>query len=438
MKVEQVREIVHNLANDIMGAPTYLDADGNSYNPQTGEPYTSQPSGGSTSYFVAPDLSNVVDIGRQILDVASTSGKDYAQVYASLINHIGRVVFVDRMYTPVVPSLERSDWEYGSIIEKIDADMPYEENNVKWDLQNGTEYKQDVFRAPKNVRAKFFNDAVTFQIEMSFTEDQLKQSFSSASQLNSFFSMIATKIANKMKINFANLTRATINSFIIATLYRDYSAQYSTSTHTFNFASAPNKLRAINLLKAYNDEVNPEISLTKAECLSSPEFIRFATQKINLYMNRIKDMSTLFNIGGRERFTPPEKLHLVLLNEFSSASKIYLESDTFNKELVVLPNHEVINYWQGTGTDYSFDYTSKIHISAKVIGASDTEYSVKEVDVSGVIGVMFDTDAMGINNERQKTTSHYNANGDFVNNFYKAFGRYYTDHDENCVVFFVA
>lgn len=404
MKVKQVFEILNTMAKEILGETAIVNE----------------------------DLTNVVDIGKSIFD--ATAVDNYV---AKLINHIGKVVFVDRSYKPVIPSIMKDNWEFGSILEKIDCDMPENTANAKWQLTNGQTYNQDIFTAPSGVRAKFFNDGVTYEVKMSYTDDQVKESFSSAQQLRGFFTMVETKIKNKLNIDYANLTRATINSFIAATIYRDFSAKYSAETKKFTFGNNSYN-RSVNLLGLYKEE-HTDSQLTPQTCLKDLDFIKFAAYKMRLYVERIRDASKLFNIGAKERFTPSELQHFVLLNDFKTAADVYLQSDTFHNEFVKMPNSEGINYWQGTGTDYAIDSIGRIHVTVKVT-ADGTTYENKEVDTDGaiILGCLFDNDALGINNEKSKTTSHYNASGDFINNFYKSFARYFTDHDENFVVFFVA
>ena len=411
MKVTQAYQIVNDLTQEILG--------------QTG--------------VVNTDLSNIVDVGKLIL--GSTDVDNYVK---KLINHIGKVIFVNRVYTPVVPSVLKDGWEYGSILEKIDASMPTSVANPKWNLEDGTTYNQDTFHDPKGVRAKFFNDAVTYEIEFSYTEDQVKESFSNALQLNSFFSMIETKIKNKMNIDYANLIRATLNSAIASTVYSELSTLYNSSTHKFDYNSQgnPNQtgVKVVNLLSMFRQHMGISANeLNAKQALKDINFLKFAAYQIMLYSDRMVDMSTLFNIGKRERFTPKDLQHIVLLGEFARGADVYLQSDTFHNELTRLPKHEVVNYWQGTGTNYDFDSTSQIHISTKVTTNGDT-FSTDNVEliVDGVVGVIFDHDMLGVNNERNKVTSHYNGKGDFVNYFYKSFARYFNDFDENCVVFIVA
>ncbi|MGC5301847.1 hypothetical protein, partial [Escherichia coli] len=53
---------------------------------------------------------------------------------------------------------------------------------------------------------------------MSFTELQVKESFSSAEQLNGFISMITTSIENSMTVKLDSLIMRAINNMIAETL----------------------------------------------------------------------------------------------------------------------------------------------------------------------------------------------------------------------------
>lgn len=396
---------------------------------------------------VAEDLSNVVDIGSKIFE--TTDVDNYVK---KLIDKVGRVIFVNRQYTPILPSVEKSGWEFGSILQKVDCDMFEAQENPEWELYKyakgsgdakaGKPVDQDLFTPPTGVRSKFFNDATTYEVPFSITEEQVKESFNSAEQLNGFFSMIQTKIKNSLVLRGAGLTRAVINNMIAATVYREFSDKYSASTKKYTFDETSG-IRAVNLLALYRDKGNdPEKKLTPETCLNSLDFLKFACYQMKLRLGRVRDISTLFNIGKKERFTPTEMQHFILLEEFAEAAKIYLQSDTFHNELVAMPKYEAINFWQGTGEDYGFSSTSTVHVSSKVF-AKDADIStaapeIVETEVTGVLGVFFDNDALGINNYKSKVTNHYNGHGDFRNYWYKQFARYFNDYDENAIVFFVA
>ena len=368
---------------------------------------------------VAEDLSNVVDIGKEIFD--NTDVDNYVK---SLVNHIGKVIFVNRPYTGNIPSMLMDSWEFGSVLEKIQADIPDATENSTWDLQDGKSYDPNVFYKPK-VSAKFFNSKVTFEVPMSFTERQVKESFSSAAQLNGFVSMIYNAVDKSMTIKIDSLVMRTMNNMIAQTLH----AEFPTVADGNYKASTGNK--AVNLLKLYNDKYTK--TLTPETAITDPDFIRFASYIMGLYADRLGKLSTLFNVGKKERFTPADMLHVVMLSDFEKAASTYLYSDTWHNENVKLPAAETVPYWQGSGEDYSFAKTSDIHVTV-----SDGSGATVEVVASGILAVMYDRDAMGVCNSDRRVTTQYNAKAEFFNNFYKYDASYFNDLNENFVVFFVA
>ena len=367
---------------------------------------------------VHEDLTGIVDLGNEIFNQNAVD--NYVK---SLVNHIGKVVFVNRPYSGKVPSVLMDAWEFGSVLEKISADVPQAEENDTWNLTDGKEYKQDVFHKPQ-VSAKFFNSKVTFEVPVSITERQVKESFSSAAQLNGFLSMIYSAVEKSMTIKTDALIMRTISNMIGETLFADAAA--FTSAKTLNYASA-STVRCVNLLYLYNQTKGT--TLTADKCLTDGDFIRFASYQMGLYADRLQSISTLFNVGGKERFTPKDSLHTVLLSDFAKGAQAYLYADTYNKEQVLLPNAETVASWQGTGKDYGFAHTSAINI--KTSGNHD-------INIGGVLGVMFDRDALGVCNLDKRVTTNYNAKAEFFNNYYKFDAGYFNDTNENFVVFFVA
>lgn len=368
---------------------------------------------------VNDDLTGIVDLGTEIFNQSAVD--NYVK---SLVNHIGKVVFVSRPYVGKVPSVLMDSWEFGSVLEKISADIPQAKENKSWELTDGTDYSQDVFYKPK-VTAKFFNSKVTFEVPVSITERQVKESFSTAEQLNGFMSMIYNAVEKSMTIKTDALVMRTITNMVAETLNAD---KDSFGGDAINYSKA-STVRCVNLLKLYNDRVKPTTTLTKENAITDPEFIRFASYQMGLYADRLQSISTLFNVGGKERFTPKDMLHVVLLSDFAKAAQTYLYSDTYNKEQVLLPNAETVPYWQGGGKTFAFADTSMIKVTSSG-GAS--------VKIDGVLGVMFDRDALGVCNMDKRVTTNYNAKAEFFNNYFKFDCGYFNDTNENFVVFFVA
>ena len=385
MEVKQVFSLVNDATQEVLGAQSILDE----------------------------DLGNVVDLGTQIFNANAVD-----KYVKSLVNHIGKVIFVNRPYAGGTPSILMDGWEFGSILEKITADLPEATENESWELENGESYDPNIFYKP-TVSAKFYNSKVTFEIPMSFTELQVKQSFSSAEQLNAFVSMLYNAVDKAMTVKIDALAMRTINNMIGETLYDANSAGTYGNTST---------VRAVNLLKLYNTQFS-SATITADAALTTPEFIRFAALQMGVYADRMKKISNLFNVGGKDRFTPADLLHFVALSDFMKAADVYLQSDTYHDEFTRLPNAETVPYWQGSGTGYAFDDISAIHIQTS---------SGHEVEADGILAVMFDRDALGVTNLDRRVTTNYNPKAEFYNNFFKFDAGYFNDLNENFVVFYIA
>lgn len=373
---------------------------------------------------VTEDLTGIVDLGTEVF--SQNAVDNYVK---SLVNHIGKVIFVNRPYAGKVPSVLMDVWEFGSVLEKISADVPEAEENDTWDLTDGQTYSQDVFHKP-TVTAKFFNSKVTFEVPVSITERQVKESFSNAAQLNGFISMIYAAVEKSMTIKADALIMRTINNMIAETVLADAQAFGATAAGDMagaDLASA-STARCVNLLKLYNDKTGASTKLTAAKAITDPDFIRFASYVMGTYADRLQSISTVFNVGGKERFTPKDILHVVLLSDFAKAAQTYLYSDTFNRGDVLLPQAETVPFWQGSGQNYEFASTGNINIK---------ESGGKAVEISGVLGVMFDRDALGVCNLDRRVTTNYNAKAEFFNNYYKFDAGYFNDTNENFVVFFI-
>lgn len=360
---------------------------------------------------VKEDFSNLVDVGKELVNTDNVD--NYVK---KLVNRIGKTVFNERKYQGNIPSVLMDSWEYGSILQKVSADLPQAELNESWNLEDRKEYNQDIFYQPK-VTAKFFNNRVTFEIPMSFTEKQVKESFNSAEELNGFLSMLTTAIENSMTVKLNDLVMQTIDNMIGETLVGDIGL---TETGALKAGTG---VRAVNLKKVLGFDGTLETAL------QDKDFMRKATYLVNTYKTRLTTMSTVFNAGGKERFTPIEDLNLVLHSDFASSADVFLLSDTQNKELVEIENYSVVPFWQGSGETYSLDDTTSIDIKTS---------EGNEVKATGILGVMFDKYALGVANLDRRVTTNYNAKAEFYTNYYKFDAGYFNDFNENFVVFYFA
>lgn len=352
---------------------------------------------------VNEDLSNIVDAGTAIFDANAVEPFSKA-----LVNQIGKMIFVNRKYAGGVPSVLMDGWEWGSIMAKVSVEMPDVEVNESWELNNGSSYDPNIFYGSV-VSEKFYNKRITFEIPKSFTEMQLKQSFTSAEQFNGFVSMLYTSVENALTLSMDNLVMRTINGAM---------------------AESINGGKVVDLLKIYN--TTKGTSLTPEVAIITDDFLKFASYTISLYAERMTRLSVNFNVGAKERFTPADRRHVVLLADFSKAIGPYTLAGAPNKEDITMPDFETVPFWQSNDAgSYDLDEVSAINVKLPTNRGTT-------VSKAYIIGCIFDRDALGVANLNRRVTTNYNPKAEFYSNWYKFDAGYFIDTNENMLVFAIA
>ena len=390
MKIKQVYEIVNDAQKEVLGSES----------------------------IAKEDLSDVVSIGASLANMNA-----YDKFVGALVNRIAKNIFSIRAYTGRAPKVLMDSWEFGSIVQKVHATLPEAQENESWELTNNAVYEQDTFYKP-SVSVKLWNDKTTFEVPISIAEEQLKQSFLGASEMARFIEMLYQIVENSLTLKFDALIMRTINNFMGATLYDATSG-----------GSLQNTTRCVKLLTEFNTAygLTGNDALTQAKALYNKNFLRYCAYRMKQVATRMSNYSVLFNIGGTQKHTPREDLHIVMLDYLDAGVSAFLQSDTFHEELVKLPDADIVSCWQGTGTDYALANASKIHVEVK--DKTDTK---REVEQSYIVACMFDRNALGVTALNKRVTSHYNAKAEFFNYWYKEDAGYFNDYNENFVVFVVA
>lgn len=350
---------------------------------------------------VNEDLSNVVDVGTTVFN---SSWKD--NYVKSLIDQIGKMIFVQRPYRGFAPSILRNDWEYGSILAKVRAHDFEAKANPSWALTAGQTVNQFEYNPP-TITQSFWNHKETWQIECSFAEQQVKSAFTSVQQLNSFFSMIESIIDSSRTQKIDALIQRSINNFMAEKI-----------------AATNGVIPAATLYAADTGR-----TVTQATAHTDPDFLRYLAYLILDLKDRLKVRSELYNLGGTgyPRHTPEENLHVVLNSLYGRAMDVFMQADTFHNDLVKVGSYETVPFWQGPASSYSVADRTKIDVTI----ASDGQTTVQK---SYIVGVLFDRDAIALNNQNMRVTSAYNANGEYYNNFYKVETSLFNDLAENGVI----
>ena len=364
------------------------------------------------------DASNIVDIGKTLQKVTSVDS-----IYKSIADKVGKVVVKNKLYTGKFPNLLRDGWEFGSIMETLRVKPYTAVNDPSHNPSNGS-YPLTDYQAG-GVVAKYFTDYDNFEFVYWKPTDQLWSAFNSMDEMVRFLGAIEVAVANSLTVRLQGLAKTAINNMIAQTVHTDFP---NTSTEGY---SANSYARSINVLKLYNDSTGS--SLTVENCRQSAEFLKFFVKLVMNTYDRLQDMSKIFNIDGEDTFTKAEDIDLVVLSTVANDIKVNMQSDVYHKDLVSLPNYETVPYWQASGTSYDESVIGEIKVTIKT--GDDTTATI---ELPGILGVMFDKNAIGINCEKRKTTTFYHPDLDQTKFFDKYFAQYYNDFSENFVVFYVA
>ena len=358
---------------------------------------------GPDNTIVTENLENLQDIGNELI-----TQQNVDTYVKKLVDKIGKVVFKNRLLNSTAPSLLADSWEYGAILQKVRMKLIPAEENSAVNLVDGHSYDQNVFHQP-TVSATFYSKEITFEVPISYTREQLNSSFNSVSELNGFYNLLETTVQNSLTVKTDALIMRTINYRI-------------GKTYTKGLAS-----QKVNLLQGYNTASGKE--LTVANCFQDEGFLKYAIAEIKNYQDRLKLPTSVFNDKKEEAFTPAQSQKLVLLSDFKNTVDTHLIPVVQNSENLTL-SCETVPYWQGSGKTFSFADISKIDVTLD--SASET------AKVGGIIGILFDDEALKVGNLNQYVTTNYNAKGDFYTNYYKEQSGFFVDLAENFVIFYVA
>lgn len=375
MLITQTKEILKTIATEMLGADNTI---------------------------VTENLENLQDIGTELISQANVD--TYVK---KLVDKIGKVVFKNRLLNSTAPSLLVDSWEYGAILQKVRMKLIPAEENDSVKLVDGQSYDQNVFHQP-TVTATFYSKEITFEVPISYTTEQLKGSFNSESELNGFYNLLETTVQNSLTVKTDALIMRTINYRIGKTFTKGLESQ------------------KINLLAGYNAVSGR--SLTVTNCFQDEGFLKYAIAEIKNYQDRLKLPSSIFNDKKEESFTPVQHQKLVLLSDFKNAVDTHLIPVIQNSEHLRLSS-ETVPYWQGSGAKFSFTDISKIDVTL--------DNSKEVAKVGGIVGILFDDEALKVGNLSQYVTTNYNAKGDFYTNYYKEQSGFFVDLAENFVIFYV-
>lgn len=343
----------------------------------------------------ATDATGLVSLGNAVLDSATNT----EAFVNTLVQRIGRTIYHYRAYRNKLRGIIlESDMEWGAILQKIDVELPDAVADDAFELVNGQSVDPWIISKP-DVKQKLFVGRNPFMFKITISRKLLKEAFLSESAMGSFISVIFGKVRNMIEASYEDLARTAICAAV---------------------AEGVSGRNRINLRTMYNTETGQ--SITGADALHNKDFLAWAVGRINLYSDYLTDMSSLYNDGSIETFTPKEDQRLTVLSSFQRSLETVTQYQAFHDGYVKLDNYDVINFWQAA--------QKPDRIATKKIsdGSDFTQQNI--------VAVLHDRDAVGVYQmEDEVLTTPVNARGLYYNTFYHIMKNMFLDTSENIITF---
>ena len=153
---------------------------------------------------------------------------------------------------------------------------------------------------------------------------------------------------------------------------------------------------------------------TSEDALNNSDYILFCAKKMNEIRENMKVSTAVYNNGSWAVGSSDNMLYL--LTKYSNALQFDVRSNVFNKDEISLGKYKSIPMWQAVraSADASgFDYTTASTVKVSADKTNKLEIGKDAVELSDVIGFLWDRKALGYCVYREKMTSNYTSCADF-------------------------
>lgn len=344
----------------------------------------------------AVDNQGLIALGNTVLS-SSTNTEAFLDTFAQ---RIGKTIMDFRRYRNRLADMVLDDFEYGAILQKIKVHMPEAEADESYGLVDGQAV--DHYKVAKpNVDQKLFVSRTPYQFHITIQRQHLKEAFLSADQMGGFISQVFGEVRNAIEICLEALGRNAIANFV---------------------AESQGTAREIALVTEYNG-TSPATTVTAATALQDDAFVRYAIARINETFDMMQSMTSLFNDGSVERFTPIEDMRVKMLSHFVRFAQTTTQYAAFHEQLVAVDHaFETMPFWQAAQTP------ATISVNRASDGALKT--------VENIIAIVHDRDALGMyKRDEEVLTTPVNAAGMYYNQYWHCKQLWFNDRSENFVFF---
>lgn len=347
------------------------------------------------------DLQDMVSLRKTVFSAGADAFLN------TLVDRIGKTVLRTLDFTSTFPKLLRNEFEFGAVLQKINIAPIMAQAQEAWNVGQGG-FTPNLYKIDKaTVAQTFFQDAQTYELDITIPDTLFKSAFTSAEAMGAFITGIFDTMTTSLNMHIENQTRIAILGLL------------GEKIHANN--------GIVDLLSLYNQVATTPITTADA-AMVSVDFLNFAGKIMRNYIKYMGKPSVLYNTAGMVRATARDNMHVMLLTEFTSAYATYVRSELFNPQ--ELPYFTEVEYWQGTGaTAPNFADCSSIDVEIPSDGTKVTQ--------AGIVGVFADREAIGVGLYDHFTATDRNNRNRYTNYTEGVTSQWYVDDSESAVIFLV-
>lgn len=374
---------------------------------------------------LAEDLSNLVDAGTYVANLDADQLKSFAK---DLAMGIARIEFIDRVYTADTFGIVKENVDYNGALERICTKalakiLPSSANN----LVSGINYFDGKYYGPELSAVVWSDENANFKIPYSVGYEDIKAKFTDERWVMTTIDSWRNMIKTSLEVYLKGIADTLINRMIVecntnnkvvnlVSGFGDYFGYYSGDgderTYTYNW----------NDIKS-NDDL-------------SKQFVAYWCLVLNIVKDGFTKLQSKYNDGTVPTFTPSNKIRLIGLTEFVNDMTYLGRANIFNENIIPRDNMSTTLSWQcdGAGMLPTIDVTGTISNGTITVSGGEVTAQNK-TDTSGVVGVMYDEDMIGVTSTLNKIGVE-EVGAELFNTYFHHFAiRQYLDKRGNAIIF---
>lgn len=363
---------------------------------------------------LAEDLSNFVDVGKNINGLDADTLKSFAK---DVVTGIARNEFITEAYTAETNGIIKTVDAFNGALQRVAfKNVPEVMESHARNLVNGVDYGDFKYYGSE-MDAKIFSDEFDFKTAYSIGTDDIEAKWDNMEWVDATIGGLITNVRNAIEIKTKGIADTLLNKTIVDAIENG---------------------RVIHIVQRFNAfyGYTSDNAKTKNDILTNRElrheFALFMGLIMELVRDNIRRMSKKYNDGTVLMHTPRERISIVGLTEFMNVIRDidineYVDAENVHKTLCWQSfGNDLVPLMNDTGTIK--DGTFTLNDAGVVTGEDTTTYN-------DIVMVMYDRDCMGACVVLNKTTVQY-VGSEGYNTYFEHYGaRQYVDERQNSVVF---